>query len=499
MKMAFVPRRDQQTADGFRWRLTAGCLLLLGTCCLAASDTFQRASQLEESGKFAEASNLLAQALQANSPSADRSRLLFEQDRLLRIRKDFPFTQDELYQQLKPAVAGLDRTEFDRWVAEGRFDSREIDGLRYFMASSARNLFFRYPALSQRRRPPQNETELQRRMLEVCREIKRTALATAKPYVLPVRFNIAMTVTASPGAAPDGETIRAWLPLPREYPYQESFELLSSSSAPKQVADGQRPIRSLLLEQPVVADQPTRFRVEYNYSRCGIFFDIKPAAVKPTSDNPALKSYVSEGPHIVFTPEMRELSRKLAEGETNPYLKAKKFYDWIAENIKYSYSIEYSTIRNISEYCRSRGYGDCGQEAMLFMTLCRLNGIPARWQSGWHTFPGAKDIHDWCEIYLEPYGWIPVDPCMAIRYSNSLNAEEQRELRDFYFGGMDEYRLAANSDYCQDLAPVKRSLRSDTVDFQRGELEWGEHNIYFDQFSYALEMKTIPQNKHSAE
>jgi hypothetical protein len=54
--------------------------------------------------------------------------------------------------------------------------------------------------------------------------------------------------------------------------------------------------------------------------------------------------------------------------------------------------------------------------------------------------------------------------------------------------------MAANSDHCQELKPARRALRSDTVDFQRGELEWGDHNIYFDKFSYSLEMKVIKQD-----
>jgi transglutaminase-like putative cysteine protease len=196
----------------------------------------------------------------------------------------------------------------------------------------------------------------------------------------------------------------------------------------------------------------------------------------------------------VFTPEIRELSKRIAGDETNPAARAKKFYDWIADNIKYSYAIEYSTIRNISDYCRTKGYGDCGQEALLFMTLCRLNGIPARWQTGWNLFPGAQSIHDWCEIYLEPYGWMPVDPykgIFAMRYANSLTPEQRREVRDFYFGGLDYYRMAANSDHNQALDPPKHSMRSDDVDFQRGELEWGDHNIYLDQYSWDLSWKEV--------
>jgi transglutaminase-like putative cysteine protease len=212
------------------------------------------------------------------------------------------------------------------------------------------------------------------------------------------------------------------------------------------------------------------------------------------SNNPAFKQYLAEAPHVVFSPEIRELSKRIAGDETNPAARAKKFYDWIADNIKYSYALEYSTIRNISDYCRTKGYGDCGQEALLFMTLCRLNGIPARWQTGWNLFPGAQSIHDWCEIYLEPYGWMPVDPykgIFAMRYANTLTPEQRREVRDFYFGGLDYYRMAANSDHNQPLDPPKHSMRSDDVDFQRGELEWGDHNIYFDQYSWDLSWKEV--------
>jgi hypothetical protein len=60
-----------------------------------------------------------------------------------------------------------------------------------------------------------------------------------------------------------------------------------------------------------------------------------------------------------------------------------------------------------------------------------------------------------------------------------------------YFGGLDQWRMAANSDHNQELSPPKKTLRSDTVDFQRGELEWGAHNLYFDQYDYELDVKEV--------
>lgn len=463
---------------------------------LAGSDVIPQASQLELQGRFQQAATVLNQALAGQPlPVVQRQQLEFELDRLERIRKDFPFTKDALFAALKKSVRNLTAEEFERWLAGGRFDSREFDGERRFMASSVSNLFFRHPELNPRRVPPKDATKHDRAVYDACVAIREAARAAKQPYVLPKRFHVTMTVTVHADAAPDGENVRAWLPVPRSYPFQTGFKLLTSSSPVQHLSPKTSPIRSLLLEQPARQGKPVEFKIEYEYTASGVSFEIQPEAVKPCDpDDPTLKPWLGEAPHVVFTPEIRALSQQIVGDETNPCRKAKKFHDWIAENIKYSYAIEYSTIRNISDYCRSRGYGDCGQEALLFITLCRLNGIPARWQSGWNTFPTGKSIHDWCEIYLAPYGWMPVDPykgIWAMRYAFTLTPEQQREMRDFYFGGLDQYRMAANSDHNQDLTPPKRGLRSDTVDFQRGELEAGRRNIYFDKYSYRLDLKEL--------
>ena len=95
---------------------------------------------------------------------------------------------------------------------------------------------------------------------------------------------------------------------------------------------------------------------------------------------------------------------------------------------------------------------------------------------------------------LHLYGWIPVDPEVGnaiARYSTTLTLEEQREAHDFDFGGLDQYRMMANCDHSQELQPPKNTLRSDDVDFQRGELETGKKNIYFDKYNYLMEVEEL--------
>lgn len=62
------------------------------------------------------------------------------------------------------------------------------------------------------------------------------------------------------------------------------------------------------------------------------------------------------------------------------------------------------------------------------------------------------------------------------------------ETEYFYLGGIDPYRMVVNTDYGQYLSPRKKYPRSETVDFQRGEVEWKGGNLYFNKWSYSLEI-----------
>ena len=143
----------------------------------------------------------------------------------------------------------------------------------------------------------------------------------------------------------------------------------------------------------------------------------------------------------------------------------------------------------IPDFVLERRYGDCGQHGMTFISLCRASGIPARWQSGWDLRPGGENLHDWTEILIEPYGWIPVDPDFGVWVTSqkkTLTNEQSSVLRDFYVGGMDNWRLIVNNDHGVNFIPPKKSFRSDDVDFQRAELECEGKNLYFDKFSYDM-------------
>lgn len=203
---------------------------------------------------------------------------------------------------------------------------------------------------------------------------------------------------------------------------------------------------------------------------------------------PELAPYIAERPpHIVFNEALRLFSRQIVGEEKNPWRIAQKLYTAI-DQIPWAGAREYSTISNISDYALHAGHADCGQQTLLLMALLRLNGIPSRWQSGMVYSDGDAytNLHDWGQLYIAPYGWIPMDVT-----TGRLHSDDPR-IAGFYLGGLDAYRIAFNDDYGRDFMPAKKFFRSETVDLQRGEAEWSGGNLYFDQWDYDFKWHVSP-------
>src|SRR5207247_11037930 len=105
------------------------------------------------------------------------------------------------------------------------------------------------------------------------------------------------------------------------------------------------------------------------------------------------QSYLSERPpHIVFTPQIKQLVAQIVDGESNPLARARKIFHWIDANIRYHAEEEYCLIPGFANACLSRHKGACGIQSTLFITMCRAAGIPALWQNGWQSKPAALTI-----------------------------------------------------------------------------------------------------------
>lgn len=464
-------------------------LIMLYSISIVAQTRFDEINQLVNAGEFTKAEKLMNEKLNSYNLSYDDIfGLQFEIERLDRIRKDFNKTADDVLKVINKYYPEAKEDDLKKWEEDGSLEYKVIDGQKWYFSRAAYNLFrINKDAKKQKQlvdgiQPDPLYVFLEEYIPEVLIESANSYETLVKPVVL----NLNYTVTVKPDVVPPGEIIRCWLPYPREgHSRQTNIKLLGVNVDEYIIADNNNPQRTLYVEKTAQQGQPTVFNMVLEVTMFSEVNFIEPDLIKPYNKESGLyKTYTAERtPHIVFTDKIKDLSSKIVGNERNPYLTAKKIFTWISENIPWAGAREYSTIENISDYCVSRMHGDCGIKTLLFMTLCRYNGIPAKWQSGWMLHPGEVNLHDWSEIYLEGYGWVPVDQSFGL-----IDSEENDE-KYFFLGNTDSYHLITNDDYSRPLFPAKIFPRSETVDFQRGELEWRGGNLYFDKWNYKMEVQ----------
>jgi len=456
---------------------------------IAAQTKYNDVNELINSGEYTKAKELIDNKVKSTTiTSKDKLDLLFEKERLDRIKIDFNKTADDVLKFINKYYPDVKEKDLAKWENDGSLEYKIIDGKKWYFSRSAPNLF----------RINKEAKEQKLKIDGFKKDPKDVFLEEHIPLILdesangnedlvrPVTFKLDYTVTVDANDVPDGEIIRCWLPFPREgHRRQVDVKLLSVNSDEYVLASNDNQQRTVYIQKPAIKDQPTIFNMVLEVTGYNEINFIQPNQIKPyNKDSGLYKTYTSErAPHIIFSDKIKDLSNKIVGDEANSYLIAKKIFTWISTNIPWAGAREYSTLENISDYCITNGHGDCGIKTLLFMTLCRYNGIPAKWQSGWMLHPGEVNLHDWSEIYLEGYGWVPVDQSFGL-----VNSDQEDE-RYFFFGNIDAYHLIVNDDYSRPLFPAKIFPRSETVDFQRGELEWRGGNIYFNQWDYNMKVE----------
>ena len=448
-----------------------------------------------DAGHFKAADAAIGRALAAPGVSADARRaLLFQRERMRRILLDFTLSADQVEARVRKQIPDLSDAEFARWNAAGLFEHQVIDGRTLYFKRSPGNLFRLSPEAVARRavQTPISDGPMESLNAHQ-RAIYHAALDQHRSSVLPQRVRMTQTLTVDADAVPAGETVRAWIPYPQAIPgQQEDIRYVASVPAKHDLAPASAPQRTVYLEKPAVAGQKTVFSVTYELTLLAQYHAIDADKVRPETITPEVAPFVAErAPHIVFTDAMRAFSRKVVGDEKNPYRIAQKLFAAV-DAIPWAGAREYSTISNISDYALHAGHADCGQQTLLLMTLLRLNGIPARWQSGMvfsDDGTGYSNIHDWGYLYLAPYGWVPMD--VTTGRLHPATGDDQA-LEWFYLGGLDNYRIAFNADFGRRFQPPRQHFRSDDVDSQRGEAEWRGGNVYFDQLDYDFDWRVLP-------
>lgn len=385
-----------------------------------------------------------------NLPPVGLGALAALEEMMRRLPDNYTLTRAQAIAQLRAEIPDFAEAEFDALVEAGRIDWRYLDGVPRYLDRFGEALRL-YPDMNDRGlRPEAKGPSLRDRVIAAMRDNDG----------LEARITVRASVAPSPAMeeAHPGGKVRAWLPIPAPCELQSEIEILDATPGAR-LAPEDAPQRTIQWEGKACGQPFTvtyRYRIRAPYHRMD---RLQPAAEQPRFD------LEEQAPHILFTPWLRSLCARITDGCHGPLEKARAIYDYVTYNTSYRYQPAYVCLESIADTCAKTGWGDCGVMALLFITLCRIAGIPARWQSGLYVTPDSAGAHDWAQFYLAPYGWLWAD-CSFGSGAHRMGNETRRL---HYFGNLDPLRMVANRRFYAQLTPPDEAWRNDPYDNQTGE------------------------------
>lgn len=406
----------------------------------------------KEMGDLAGAIRLIDQRLASHTQPLLTPRLEAERLRLTRLPGNYPYTRTEALDMIRAEWPQCTEEQFDALVDHGRIDWRMIDGelrCQERFLESLRIYPREAPGLIQE---PQDHSARDAVLAKMEAEGALTARIT-------LRATIRSLVPVA------GQEVEAWLPIPAACPQQSQIQILDHT--PGGIAAPEcAPQRTMWWRTQGV----DTFSVTYRYLIHAQYTDPMALPLDPVQPTFDLEE---QAPHIVFTPYLRALAKEICRGCSTPAEKARAIYDYVTGQVDYRYQPAYLQLDCIADQCAKTLRGDCGVFALLFITLCRISGIPARWQSGLAVRPDSVGPHDWAMFYLAPHGWLWAD----CSFGSSARRNGETERRRHYFGSLDPWRMVANSAFQAPLTPPMQDWRQDPYDNQVGELMVGGRGL----------------------
>ncbi|MGN1276857.1 MAG: transglutaminase-like domain-containing protein, partial [Floccifex sp.] len=395
--------------------------------------------------------------LQMDIPSCLKERLLLEKEILKEYPKDFIYTKEQALNLIQSHIPDFTEDEFDLLFKQNGFEFIFRNGILMFKNDIYDNLIKVHKDYRLRSDALQQEDIILNQVIEKC------MLEKDVKYKIHVRLSLEIEKEAQK----EGKTIRVWLPIPIEYSQVEDLKILSYTKNGI-VNDSSTAHRSIYFE--CIYQKDMEFFVEYEFINHVIYQDLDASIVY---DDESTFYLEQQEPHYVFTTYLKQLCQEIIQDETNPLLKAQKIYDYITTHVTYSFVPAYITLPSIPEFAATSLKGDCGIQASLFITLCRIAHIPARWQAGLFAHPEMIGNHDWAQFYVAPYGWLYAD----CSFGGSGYRNQNETKRQFYFGHIDPFRIPSASQVLQPLLPEKKMTRKDPYDHQTGEAEYIDEAI----------------------
>ena len=456
--------------------------------------------QMKERGNLEEAEAYLQHLLETGEClPEERRRFRAELEILRRLPAEYPYTRAEALELVRRYVPNFSEADFDSLLMKGKIFWRYLDGEarffgRFFDSLCKTDSFFAEAAEKRGHRIPGSDRRLLQESAEKMREQGE----------LSVRITVRAELELEKAFFREGALVRAYLPLPRVTEEQGDI-VLEEMSAGGQLSAESAAQRVVFWEERFGENHP--FIVSYRFLHTERYRDVYGLAERMQAEGRAEKQSENETTKYgaekrtesgydsaLFPPSayLRSLAAALTEGVTEPLVKAKCFYDFITKQVRYSFMPSYFCLDRMAERCAMDRVGDCGIQALLFLSLCEAVGIPARWESGLKTEPKFIGAHDWVRFYTPSFGWRAAD----LSYGGSAWKRGDELLHRFYFGNVDPWRMAANARILGETGFPEPEFRADPYDNQVGEMALDGRGLHYEEFrrrKEVLRAEEVPQ------
>ena len=290
-------------------------------------------------------------------------------------------------------------------------------------------------------------------------EVTKTPIAAGIIYRNPRVYNVdySFELAPDPNKIDRAKDLKLWIPIPREWDSQRAVKIISVQPEPHaKYEDPEHGNPMLFWDFGKEPEKPSYIvDIKYRFESYEIHAEVDPEQIESYDKTSKEYDLYTRSTHtICITPKVKELARIAIGDEKNPYLQAKRIFQFVGRKMRYSHGIGIAELRKrgtnglLDSPIRDEKTGEehflsqCHDYSGLFVALCRAVGIPARPVVGyisWRPWKRAEDLkpywdfdtmlspdglagaqyytaldhHFWAEFYVPNFGWIPVDATLG--------------------------------------------------------------------------------------
>jgi len=180
--------------------------------------------------------------------------------------------------------------------------------------------------------------------------------------------------------------------------------------------------------------------------RYAVETQVNPAKIPLSYDTTSDMYRHFTGPDVLApsgNPDIVKTAAGIVGGEKNPYYKARRLYDWMVATLSFAQSTQEGDPLVLLKTKK----GDAYAWSSLYCSFLRSVGVPSRMVAGYLVGDAGEPAHRhfWDEFYLDSFGWVPVDPVLAVQKPAPAPSNQAQganfDPKAYYFGSLDNRHI----------------------------------------------------------